>query len=137
MPVVVNIQDLFLREAVELGMLTNPVLIRIFEVMERQMHRLAKAMTVHSLGNREYVIERGGQPEHVHVVYNWVNAERIRPDRRDNDFAQEHGLVYRLQILTTMACRMRGRNCMALTRTIPLTVLPMPMKMRIRTLKST
>ena len=35
MPVVVNIQDLFPREAVELGMLTNPLLIRLFEAMER------------------------------------------------------------------------------------------------------
>jgi glycosyltransferase involved in cell wall biosynthesis len=92
-PVVVNIQDLFPREAVELGMLTNPLLIRIFEAMERHMHRLATAVTVHSRGNREHVIQRGGQPENVHVVYNWVDTERIRPGRRTNDFALQHGLV--------------------------------------------
>jgi putative colanic acid biosynthesis glycosyltransferase WcaI len=98
MPVVVNIQDLFPREAVELGMLTNPLLIRLFEGMERQMHRLATAITVHSPGNREHVIAHGGRPDEVHVVYNWINTERIRPGRRDNDFAREYGLLDRFVV---------------------------------------
>jgi colanic acid biosynthesis glycosyl transferase WcaI len=92
-PVVINIQDLFPRQAVELGMLSNLVLIRLFEGMERQMHRLAAAVTVHSPGNRQHVIQRGGPPERVHVVYNWVNTERVRPGQRDNDFARRHGLL--------------------------------------------
>jgi colanic acid biosynthesis glycosyl transferase WcaI len=92
-PVVVSIQDLFPREAVELGMLTSPLLIRIFEGMERQMHRLATAVTVHSPGNREHVIQQSGQPGRVHVLYNWVDTERIRPGNRANDFARQHGLV--------------------------------------------
>jgi glycosyltransferase involved in cell wall biosynthesis len=121
LPVVVNIQDLFPREAVELGMLTNPVLIRLFEGMERQVHRLAAAVTVHSPGNKEHVIQRGGQPEHVHVVYNWVDTERIRPGERDNGFARQYGLVDRfvvsyagtmgwaqdMQIIVASAARLR------------------------------
>jgi glycosyltransferase involved in cell wall biosynthesis len=74
------------------------VLIRLFEEMERQMHRLATAVTVHSPGNGEHVIQHGGQPENVHVVYNWINTERIRPGRRDNEFAQEHGLLDRFVV---------------------------------------
>jgi colanic acid biosynthesis glycosyl transferase WcaI len=91
-PVVVNIQDLFPREAVELGMLTNPILIRIFEGMERQVHRLAAAITVHSPGNKEHVVEHGGKPEYVHVIYNWVDTERIQPSQRDNNFSLQYGL---------------------------------------------
>lgn len=98
MPVVVNIQDLFPRQAVELGMLTSPLLIRMFQGIERQMHRLATAVTVHSPGNREHVIAQGGAPEHVHVVYNWINTERIRPAQRDNDFARQQGLVGRFVV---------------------------------------
>ncbi len=92
MPVVANIQDLFPLEAVELGMLTNRVLIRLFEAMERQVHRTVTAVTVHSPGNRRHVIERGGREERVHVVYNWVDADRIRPRERNNGFARQHGL---------------------------------------------
>jgi glycosyltransferase involved in cell wall biosynthesis len=98
MPVVVNIQDLFPREAVELGMLTNPVLIQIFERMERQVHRLASAITVHSPGNKGHVIEQGGKPESVHVIYNWVDTERIKPNKRDNNFSRQHGLSDRFVV---------------------------------------
>ncbi len=91
-PVVVNIQDLFPREAVEMGMLTSPVLIRMFTAMERRVYRLAAGVTVHSPGNAEHVVEHGGDRERVHVLYNWVDVERIRPGDRDNDFARQHGL---------------------------------------------
>lgn len=98
MPVVVNIQDLFPLQAVELGMLTSRMLIRMFEGMERQMHRLATAITVHSPGNREHVIQHGGGREDVHVVYNWINTERIQPGPRENGFAREHRLTDRFVV---------------------------------------
>jgi colanic acid biosynthesis glycosyl transferase WcaI len=91
-PVVVNIQDLFPREAVELGMLTNRFLVSMFEAMERQVYRLAARVMVHSPGNKEHVVQRGGDPARVDVVYNWVNTDRIRPGTKNNDFARRHGL---------------------------------------------
>jgi len=98
-PVVVNIQDLFPREAIELGMLTNQLLIRLFESMERQVHGLAAAVTVHSPGNREHVVQHGGDREQVHVVYNWVDTEHIRPGSRNNNgFASQYGLVNRFVV---------------------------------------
>jgi colanic acid biosynthesis glycosyl transferase WcaI len=97
-PVVVNIQDLFPREAVELGMLTNRFLVSIFEAMERQVYRLAARVMVHSPGNREHVIQHGGDRGRVDVVYNWVNTERIRPGARDNEFARQHGLAGRFVV---------------------------------------
>jgi len=92
MPVVVNIQDLFPREAVELGMLTNRHLIRLFEAMERQVYSLAARVTVHSPGNKEHVIQQGGEHERVHVVGNWADLDRIRPGNNNNSFARRHGL---------------------------------------------
>jgi len=98
MPVMVNIQDLFPREAVELGILTNPLLIRVFEAMERQVHRLASAVTVHSPGNKEHVLEHGGERERVHVIYNWVDTDGIQPAPRNNRFARQHGLCDRFVV---------------------------------------
>lgn len=97
-PVVVNIQDLFPREAIELGMLTNRTLIRLFEGMERQVHRLATAITVHSPGNKKHVTDRAGKPERVYVVYNWVNTEKIHPGPKDNEWARLHGLPGRFVV---------------------------------------
>jgi len=97
-PVVVNIQDLFPREVVELGMLTNRILISLFEAMERQVHSLAAGVTVHSPGNKEHVIQHGGQPERVHIVYNWVDTDWIHPSPRDNEFARQYGLNNRFVV---------------------------------------
>jgi colanic acid biosynthesis glycosyl transferase WcaI len=92
-PVVVNIQDLFPREAIELGMLTQPLLIRLFEKMERQVHRLAAGITVHSPGNKEHILRHGGQRGRVHVIYNWVDTKRFYGGKRDNGFAHQHGFM--------------------------------------------
>jgi glycosyltransferase involved in cell wall biosynthesis len=97
-PVCVNIQDLFPIEAVVLGMLRNKILIRIFEIMERQVYALAAGVTVHSPGNKEHVIKHGGCKERVHVIYNWVDTERITPEMRDNGFARTHGLLDRFVV---------------------------------------
>ncbi len=92
-PVVVNIQDLFPREAIQLGMMNNRFLIQIFESMERKVHQLAAGITVHSPGNKEHVLQHGGQQDRVHVIYNWVDTERFLPGDRNNEFARQHGLM--------------------------------------------
>ena len=97
-PVVVNIQDLFPREAVELGMLNNRLLIRMFEAMERQVYRLATGVTVHSPGNKEHVVQQGGDRERVHVIYNWVDTDRIRPGNGHSSFRRQHGLEDRFVV---------------------------------------
>lgn len=92
MPVVVNIQDLFPREAVELGMLTNRLLIKMFEAIERKTYRLAAGVTVHSPGNKEHVVQHGGSSGTVQIIHNWVDLEYIRPGERDNGFRLQHEL---------------------------------------------
>lgn len=98
MPVVISIQDLFPREAVELGMLANPLLIRMFDAMERQVHRWAAGVIVHSPGNKEHVVRQGGDKDRVHVIYNWVDTERIQPGAANNTFALQHGLSGRFVV---------------------------------------
>jgi colanic acid biosynthesis glycosyl transferase WcaI len=97
-PVVVNIQDLFPREAVELGILKSATLIRIFEMMERQVHRWAANITVHSPGNKEHVLQHGGSAERVFIVYNWVDTDLIQPRPKDNVFSQQYNLTDRFVV---------------------------------------
>ena len=92
LPIIVNIQDLFPREAVELGMLANPLLVRLFEAMERQVYSLAAGITEHSPGNKEHVIARTGKRTPVHVVGNCVDLDLIRPGPKDNAFSRRYGL---------------------------------------------
>ncbi len=98
MKVIVNIQDLFPLEAVELGMLSDPTLIHLFEGIERQVYRRADAVTVHSPGNKYHVLARGAPDERVHVVYNWVDVDLIHPISKINDFSKQYGLVDRFVV---------------------------------------
>jgi colanic acid biosynthesis glycosyl transferase WcaI len=97
-PFVVNIQDLFPQEVILLGLLKNQTLIRVFEAIERFVYRKADCVTVHSPGNRDYALSHGGFPEHVRVVYNWVDTDRIRPAPRENVFRREHRLCDRFVV---------------------------------------
>lgn len=95
-PWVCNVQDLFPQCMIDLGILRNRRLIRLFERMERTVYHTATAITVMSEGNRQFVIGRGAAADHVHVVPNWVDVdafhvgeESVKAGQR---FRDEHGL---------------------------------------------
>lgn len=92
MPFVVNVQDLFPREAVELGLMTNSTLIRVFEAIESFVYRSAGHIAVHSPGNLDHILIHGGHPRQASIVYNWVDTQHIFPQERDNHFARQHDL---------------------------------------------
>ncbi len=97
-PFVVNIQDLFPKEAVILGLLKNKILIRAFEAIERFIYRKADYVTLHSPGNRQHVLDHGGDPQRAIVLHNWVDTEKVRPQEKENDFRHQHGLEGRFVV---------------------------------------
>ena len=68
--VVTNIQDLYPKCVVDVGLLRNRVLIRIFEFIERFVYSHSRKISVHSLGNRDYVALTSGSPNKVEVIFN-------------------------------------------------------------------
>lgn len=92
MPWVVNVQDLFPQSAIDLGLLKNGMLIRFFEQVERHVYRKADAIIVMSQGNRDFVVNRGGRPDRIHVVPNWVDTDAIYPAERMNSYRQQNDL---------------------------------------------
>jgi len=98
-PFVFNIQDIHPQALVDLGFLKNRLLIWILEAMERRIYRTATYITVHSEGNRDYLISRrGAHPDKVIVIPNWVDTNLIRPSHRDNSFRKEYGLGERFVV---------------------------------------
>ena len=91
-PFVFNVQDLFPQSAIDLGVLRQRPLIRFFEALERFIYQHADAITVHSSGNRDHVLARGGQPERTFVIYNSVDSRHVRPGPVENALRQELGL---------------------------------------------
>lgn len=91
-PLVANIQDLYPHAVVGRGVLKNRLLIRIFEYMERFVYKKADHLTVHSEGNRDFVISKGAHSEAVTVIPNWADTDEIKPSSKHNEFSQEYGL---------------------------------------------
>jgi colanic acid biosynthesis glycosyl transferase WcaI len=92
MPFILNVQDLFPQNAIDLGLLKNRFLIRLFEALEKYVYQLGCRITVHSSGNRAHIIGRGADPEFVSVCPNWIDTNFLVPGPRQNDFSREHGL---------------------------------------------
>jgi glycosyltransferase involved in cell wall biosynthesis len=97
-PLIVNIQDLFPQSAIDLGVLTNPYLIRIFKDLESFLFRHADLIAVHSEGNRRYVLNAGGRPGKVTVIQNWVDTQAIQPSSRRNELRAALGLDHRFVV---------------------------------------
>jgi colanic acid biosynthesis glycosyl transferase WcaI len=93
-PFVFNIQDVFPDVAVELGVITNPAVIKLASSLERQTYLRADAVTVLSEDLRQNVAAKieGHRPERIRVIPNFVDVERIRPAPKENQYRQQYGL---------------------------------------------
>ncbi len=121
---VVEIRDLWPAIFVELGVLTNPWVIRALEHMELAAYRAADAVVVVSEGFRADLIGRGVPPDKVHTIPNGVDLDRFSPQAIDvagtraqlgaSDglalvlYAGAHGASHGLPALAEAAARLAG-----------------------------
>lgn len=97
---VFSAQDIFPQNAVDLGILKNPLLIKFFEWLERWVYKNSDIITVHSEGNRDFLINEKGQLGHkVITVYNWVNLSRFENISSTIDFRHSFKLDSKFIIL--------------------------------------
>ena len=99
-PFVVNVQDLHPKALVDLGLLKNHIVIRMFEIMEEFIYHKANYLTVHSEGNREHVISKGVSRDKVFVIPNWpdtlnpVSSESLDEFRKKNSLNEKFVVSY-------------------------------------------
>ena len=74
-PSVLNFQDFHPQELTDVGVLKNPLMIKILEHIERKAYKNADFITVLSKQGIDYVTERGGSKERIAHVYNGANVE--------------------------------------------------------------
>jgi len=94
-PFVFNIQDVFPDVAIELGVITNPGVIRVASWLERFTYLRADAVTVLSEDLRDNVATKLSRrrPERVRVIPNFVDTEHIQPAARENSYREQFGLT--------------------------------------------
>ena len=59
---ILNVQDIFPQNAIDLGALRNPLLVRFFENMEKKAYDYADVVTVHSSNNGSFLLDKGKVP---------------------------------------------------------------------------
>jgi colanic acid biosynthesis glycosyl transferase WcaI len=93
MPFILNVQDLFPRSALDLGVLKPGLIASTLHRLEHYVYGRAAHITVHSEGNRAYIERAGTPPSKITVLPNWIDTDELRPGPRENTFALTHGLI--------------------------------------------
>ncbi|MBT5086853.1 MAG: glycosyltransferase family 4 protein [Deltaproteobacteria bacterium] len=71
-----NVQDLFPQNAIDLGILSNPVLIKFFRALEKYAYRTADEVTVHSEGNIRFIQKQYPNfASKFQILHNWVDID--------------------------------------------------------------
>jgi colanic acid biosynthesis glycosyl transferase WcaI len=91
-PVVVNIQDIYPQTVIDVGLLKNKFLITIFKKIERFVYKNADIITVHSEGNKDFIINMGANRKKVKVIYNCSDIDFIKPMSKENEFSRKYKL---------------------------------------------
>jgi len=89
---VLNVQDIFPQNAIDLGILRNKLLIELFEKMEQYVYKNADAITFNSEGGRKFLIEKKNVPEQkISTLLNWVNISEYQKFK-NTSFREKYGL---------------------------------------------
>ncbi len=89
---VLNLQDIFPQNAVDLGVLKNKLAIKFFEAIERFAYKSADVITFHSPGGRKFLIEKKDVPENkIITLENWIDLGEYGKSAK-KDFRKIYGL---------------------------------------------
>lgn len=104
-PSVLNFQDFHPQELTDVGVLKNPVMIRILEYIESEAYEHADHITVLSHGGIEYVQQRGADPKKVTHLFNSVSLSDFddlthRKDLKERDGIEDKFLISYAGILS-------------------------------------
>ena len=90
---ILNIQDIFPQNAIDLGVLKNKFLIKFFEAIEKKVYQGADIITFNSEGGRRFLIEKKRlPPEKVITLYNWIDPAPYQNLTKDISFRKEYKL---------------------------------------------
>ncbi len=90
---ILNIQDIFPQNAIDLGVLKNPFLIKFFQKLEKDAYKKADLIFVHSEGNLEFLQNSHKDISNKFIVlHNWVDTKKFENIKRTNKFRKLYEL---------------------------------------------
>lgn len=99
LPLLFEVRDLWPDFAVELGVLKNPLLIRLSRGLEWFLYRSADRILVNSPGFIPHIRKAGIEPEFIDFVANGADISEFHPERDGSAFRREFGLGDKFVVL--------------------------------------
>lgn len=100
---ILNIQDIFPQNAIDLGILKGwkyKPAIWLFEWIERKVYKTADKITFHSEGGMKFLMEKKGvNPRKIATIYNWVDVASYQNLTKNLSFRKQWGLENKFIIL--------------------------------------
>lgn len=100
---ILNIQDIFPQNAIDLGVLKgwkHKPAIWLFEWMEKKAYKKADKITFHSEGGRRFLIGKKAVPEEkIITLHNWIDLEPFKNLAQNISFRKKYGLEGKFIIL--------------------------------------
>lgn len=89
---ILNVQDLHPDVPIELGLVKNPLFIRILRWVEQLGYRSAAGLAVICEQFKAHCVGKGADAADVAVIPNWIDLNEVVPGDRMNSFRAELGL---------------------------------------------
>lgn len=102
-PSVLNFQDFHPQELTDVGVLKNPIVIRLLKKMEKEAYVKADQIVVLTEGGIDYVVSRGANPSKVAHIYNCapkIELDKIKADFKEKEHIQNRFLITYAGILS-------------------------------------
>lgn len=91
---VFNVQDIFPQNAIELGILTNPIAIALFRWIEKRAYRAADVITAHSTANKAQLAAMNPSVANkLRILDNWIDVGQYAIETMTEDFRKTYGLA--------------------------------------------
>lgn len=91
-PFLLEIRDLWPEFAIDLGVLTNPLLIAMSRWLEKFLYKRATHLLVNSPAYRDYLLNKGVPATKISLIPNGVDPNMFDPDERGTAVRQEYQL---------------------------------------------
>ena len=91
-PSILNFQDFHPQELMDVEMLKNKLMILVMEYIERKSYKNADFMTAMSKAGKDFIVERGGNPDKIACIYNSVNISDFDTHTARKDFKKKENI---------------------------------------------
>lgn len=95
-----NVQDIFPQNAVDLGVLKNRFIIKFFELIEKYSYRFSDLIFVHSTNNMLFLKNKKALCENkIMILHNWIDIKPYATVSNDDFYRRKYGLEDKLIFL--------------------------------------